>query len=181
MLADTDVGSIITAGQSGVAWGYRLLLLQFVLMPILFVVQELTVRLGIHSGKGHGELIRDHFGQGWAWLSAAGLGVATIGAILTELSGVAGVGEVYGVPRWASAGVSALFLLVVVLTGSYRRVERVAIALGRLSGASKPGRNGGGRDPAGFRQRALRLSGRGEYRRRHHALDGVLPAIGGRG
>jgi Mn2+/Fe2+ NRAMP family transporter len=130
MLADTDVGSIITAGQSGVAWGYRLLMLQFLLMPILFVVQELTVRLGIHSGKGHGELIRDHFGKGWAWLSAAGLAVATIGAILTEFSGVAGVGEIYGVPRVASVAVSAGFLLVVVLTGSYRRVERVAIALG---------------------------------------------------
>jgi Mn2+/Fe2+ NRAMP family transporter len=130
MLADTDVGSIITAGQSGVAWGYRLLMLQFLLMPILYIVQELTVRLGIHSGKGHGELIRDHFGKAWAWLSAAGLAVATIGAILTEFSGVAGVGEIYGVPRIVSVAVSAGFLLVVVLTGSYRRVERVAIALG---------------------------------------------------
>ncbi|MDR3520338.1 MAG: divalent metal cation transporter [Acidocella sp.] len=130
MLADTDVGSIITAGQSGVAWGYKLLLLQFLLMPILYVVQELTVRLGIHSGKGHGELIRDHFGKAWAWLSASGLAVATTGAILTEFSGVAGVGELYGVPRAVSVALSAAFLLVVVLTGSYRRVERVAIALG---------------------------------------------------
>src|ERR1700735_4949667 len=58
MLADTDVGSVITAGQSGVRWGYRLLALQLVLVPILYVVQELTVRLGIFSGRGHGELIR---------------------------------------------------------------------------------------------------------------------------
>jgi Mn2+/Fe2+ NRAMP family transporter len=130
MLADTDVGSIITAGQSGVAWGYRLLLLQFVMMPILFVVQELTVRLGIHSGKGHGELIRDRFGKGWAWLSAAGLAVATVGALLTEFSGVAGVGEIYGIPRVVSVAVSAVCLLLVVLTGSYRRVERVAITIG---------------------------------------------------
>ncbi len=130
MLADTDVGSIITAGQSGVAWGYKLLLLQFLLMPILYVVQELTVRLGIHSGKGHGELIRDHFGKAWAWLSASGLAVATTGAILTEFSGVAGVGELYGVPRAVSVVLSAAFLLIVVLTGSYRRVERVAIVLG---------------------------------------------------
>ncbi|MGH7012148.1 MAG: hypothetical protein ACREEX_15035, partial [Caulobacteraceae bacterium] len=52
MLADTDVGSIITAGQSGVQWGYRLLLLQAVLVPILYMVQELTVRLGVFTGKG---------------------------------------------------------------------------------------------------------------------------------
>jgi Mn2+/Fe2+ NRAMP family transporter len=51
MLADTDVGSIITAAQSGVQWGYSLLLLQAILMPILYVVQELTVRLGIFTGK----------------------------------------------------------------------------------------------------------------------------------
>ena len=74
MLADTDVGSVITAGQSGVQWGYRLLLLQLVLIPILYMVQELTVRLGIFTGRGHGELIRDTFGRRWAWVSAAGLG-----------------------------------------------------------------------------------------------------------
>jgi NRAMP (natural resistance-associated macrophage protein)-like metal ion transporter len=130
MLADTDVGSIITAAQSGVAWGYRLLVLQFLLMPILYVVQELTVRLGIFTGKGHGELIRDTFGAGWAWLSAAGLTIATIGALLTEFSGVAGVGALYGVPRLISVTLAAGFLLIVAFTGSYRRVERIAIALG---------------------------------------------------
>jgi len=130
MLADTDVGSIITAGQSGVQWGYRLLLLQLVLMPILYIVQELTVRLGIFTGKGHGELIREVFGKRWAWMSVAGLGVATAGALITELSGVAGVGELFGVPRTASLALAACFLLVVVWTGSYRRVERIAIALG---------------------------------------------------
>ncbi len=130
MLADTDVGSIITAGQSGVQWGYRLLMLQFVLMPILFIVQELTVRLAIFTGRGHGELISQTFGRFWAWFSVAGLSVATMGALVTELSGVAGVGELYGVPRGLSLMLAAVALLAVVLTGSYRRVERVAIALG---------------------------------------------------
>ncbi len=130
MLADTDVGSVITAGQSGVEWGYRLLLIQFVLMPILYMVQELTVRLGVFTGRGHGELIRDTFGLFWAWVSVAGLAVATFGALLTEMSGVAGVGELYGIPRAWSLGVTILLLISVVTTGSYRRVERVAIALG---------------------------------------------------
>ena len=129
MLADTDVGSVITAGQSGVQWGYRLLL-QLVLVPVLYMVQELTVRLGIFTGRGHGELIRDTFGRGWAWVSAAGLGVAACGALLTELSGVAGVGEMYGVPRFATLPLAATALLAVVLTGSYRRMERVAMTVG---------------------------------------------------
>jgi Mn2+/Fe2+ NRAMP family transporter len=130
MLADTEVGSIITAAQSGVQWGYRLLLLQILLMPVLYIVQELTVRLGIFTGKGHGELIRNTFGTDWAWLSVSGLGVATVGALITEFSGVAGVGELFGVPRIVSLSLVTVLLLAVVLTGSYRRVERVAIALG---------------------------------------------------
>lgn len=130
MLADTDVGSVITAAQSGAQWGYRLLIWQLLLVPVLYVAQELTVRLGIFTGKGHGELIREHFGAGWAWLSVSGLAVASAGAIITEFSGVAGVGELFGVPRLISLALAAGFLLLVVWTGSYRRVERVAILLG---------------------------------------------------
>jgi Mn2+/Fe2+ NRAMP family transporter len=130
MLADTDVGSVITAAQSGVSWGYRLLLLQLVLIPVLFMVQDLAVRLGIFTGRGHGELIRATFGRGWAWLSAAALGIAGIGALLTEFSGVAGVGELYGLPRLVSLPAAACVLLAVVLSGSSRRAERVALALG---------------------------------------------------
>lgn len=130
MLADTDVGSVITAAQSGVQWGYKLLLPQFILMPVLYIVQELTVRLGIFTGKGHGELIREAFGPGWAWVSATGLTVAVFGALLTEFSGVEGVGNLFGIPHFISLGLAALFLLLIVLTGSYKRVERVAILIG---------------------------------------------------
>jgi len=130
MLADTDVGSIITAGQSGVQWGYKLLLPQFILMPVLYIVQELTVRLGIFTGKGHGELIREAFGPKWAWVSASGLAVATIGALLTEFSGVAGVGDLFGIPHYVSLPLAVTALLAIVFTGSYRRVERVALIVG---------------------------------------------------
>jgi len=130
MLADTDVGSVITAAQSGAQWGYKLLALQLLLIPVLYVVQELTVRLGVFTGKGHGELIRETFGAGWAWISVLGLAVATIGALLTEFSGIAGVGELFGVPRTTSLSLAVVFLLAVVWTGTYRRVERIAIALG---------------------------------------------------
>ena len=50
MLADTDAGSLITASQSGAQWGYRMVLPQLILMPILYVVQEMTVRLGMVTG-----------------------------------------------------------------------------------------------------------------------------------
>lgn len=130
MLADTDAGSLIVAAQSGAQWGYRLLLLQFVLMPILFIAQELAVRLGIVTGKGHGELIKKHFGKKWAWLSVITLLVSCVGAMLSEFSGLAGVGALYGVPVWFVLLLTVLFLSVVVITGSYHSVERVALLLG---------------------------------------------------
>jgi NRAMP (natural resistance-associated macrophage protein)-like metal ion transporter len=130
MLADTDVGSVVTAAQSGIQWGYRLLWLQIILVPILYIVQELTVRLGIFTGKGHSELIRATFGPAWAWISVSGLAVAVMGAIVTEFAGIAGVGELFGIPRWISLVLVVGFLLIVVWTGTYRRVERVAVALG---------------------------------------------------
>jgi len=130
MLADTDVGSIITAAQSGAQWGYQLLSLQILLIPILYIAQELTVRLGIFTGKGHGELIRSQFGPMWAWISVGGLVLASIGALLTEFSGVASVASLFGIPRFWGLGLVIAFLLIVVWTGTYRRVERIAIALG---------------------------------------------------
>ena len=129
-MADSDVGSVITAGQSGAQWGYRLLGLQFLLMPILYIVQELAVRLGIFTGRGHGELIRAVFGPIWAWIAVTGLAIATVGALLTELSGVAGIGELFNVPRAASLPIAAVGLLAIVITGSYRRVERAVIIIG---------------------------------------------------
>lgn len=130
MLADTDAGSVITAAQSGAQWGYKLLLLQLILAPILFVVQELTVRLGIVSGKGHGDLIQEYFGRGWAWLSVGTLVVACIGALLSELSGLAGVGLLFGIPTWCTMSVIVSGLILMAYTSSYLTIERIAMAIG---------------------------------------------------
>jgi Mn2+/Fe2+ NRAMP family transporter len=130
MLADTDAGCLITAAQSGAQWGYAMVLPQIVLIPILFMAQEIVVRLGIYTGKGHGSLIREHFGFGWGVLSAGTLLVSSVGALLTEFAGVAGVGELFGISRWVTVPVATAFLLGLALTGSYRRVERIGIAIG---------------------------------------------------
>lgn len=130
MLADTDAGSIITAAQSGAQWGYKLLILQLILIPILFVVQELTVRLGLATQKGHGELIRETFGAGWAWLSVGTLCVACVGALLTQLSGIAGLAQLFGLPVAPVLAVMIVGIIAMVWTGSYHSVERVAIAFG---------------------------------------------------
>jgi Mn2+/Fe2+ NRAMP family transporter len=130
MLADTDAGSIITAAQSGAQWGYRLLMLQVVLIPILYIVQELTVRLGAVTGRGHAELIKQNFGLGWAWLSVATLIITCLGALLTEFAGLAGVGNLIGVPPPVTLALIVAAMLAMALMHGYRTVERIAIAVG---------------------------------------------------
>ena len=130
MLADTDAGNVVTGAQAGARWGYRLLPLLLLLTPMLYMVQELTVRLGLTTGRGHGELIKEQFGFRWACLSTAGLTAAVIGSLITEFTGVAGIGELYGLSRALTLPVAAAVLLAVVATGAYRRVERTAIVIG---------------------------------------------------
>lgn len=130
MLADTDAGSIITAAQSGAQWGYKLLTLQLVLIPILYFVQELTTRIGITTGKGHGELIQEAFGAKWAWVSVTTLFIAALGALVTELSGIAGISVLFGIPQWITVPLVALFLILISCTGKYKTVERIAIFVG---------------------------------------------------
>nr|WP_049755515.1 divalent metal cation transporter [Acidimicrobium ferrooxidans] len=138
MLADTDVGSLVTAAQSGAQFGYRMVLPQVVLIPILYMVQEITVRLGIVTGKGHGALIRERFGPWWAGVSALTLFATAVGALLTEFAGVAGVGELFGVSPDVTVPLATGFLVAVALTGSYRRAERVGILLGLVELAFVP-------------------------------------------
>jgi Mn2+/Fe2+ NRAMP family transporter len=130
MLADTDVGSLITAAQSGTQFRYTMILPQLILVPILYFVQEMTIRLGVVTGKGHGALIRERFGRGWAMLSAFTLFASSIGALLTEFAGVAGVGELFGISRFVSIPVATAFLIGIAMTGSYQRAERIGIAFG---------------------------------------------------
>jgi Mn2+/Fe2+ NRAMP family transporter len=132
MLADTDAGSMVTAAQSGATWGYRLLLVQLALVPVLIVVLELSARLAITTGKGFTELIREHFGGAWAAAAVGTLVVTVLGALVTEFAGLAGVGELFGVPPAATVPIAASALVALVVTGGYRRVEVVGLVLGSL-------------------------------------------------
>ena len=130
MLADTEAGSVIAAAQGGAQWGYRLLLLQFALIPALFMAQELASRLGLATRQGLAELARQRLGRWPAVLLLATLAVSCVGALATEFSGLAGVGALYGVPVWQTSALAAAGLLAIVGAGSYRSVERLSIAVG---------------------------------------------------
>ncbi|MCE4055720.1 NRAMP family divalent metal transporter [Pseudomonas sp. Au-Pse12] len=130
MMADTEAGSVITAAQSGAQWGYRLLLLQLLLVPLMFMAQELTVRLGLCTGQGYVELVRQRWGGGLAMASALVLLLSCSGALLTQISGLVGAGSLFGVAPWPILVTLVLFILTMVLTGSYRSVERITLLVG---------------------------------------------------
>ena len=127
--ADTEAGSVTTAATSGAQFGMKLVLLQVLLIIPLFVVQEMTVRLGTVSGKGHAQLIRERYGLGWAWVSLGTMLVTNMAALVTEFIGIAGAALVFGVPVAPMVLAAAALLIAIVFSGKYRRAEYAALAL----------------------------------------------------
>ena len=127
--ADTEAGSITTAASSGAQFGMKLVLLQFLLIVPLFVVQEMTVRLGTATGKGHAQLIREHYGLGWTWVSLGTMLVTNLAALVTEFIGIAGAALIFGIDPALLVVGAALVLIGVSFSGAYRRAEAMAIGL----------------------------------------------------
>jgi Mn2+/Fe2+ NRAMP family transporter len=133
MLADMDAGSVMTLAESGAQWGYRLLLFQLLLTPLMFMTQELTVRLGLCGGASFGELVRRRYGKAVALLATGVLLISCFGALVAEMSGLVGAGSLFGIPSWQVLAVLVIFILVMVLTGSYLAVERLVVGIGLFS------------------------------------------------
>jgi Mn2+/Fe2+ NRAMP family transporter len=127
--ADTEAGSVATAATSGAQFGMKLVLLQLLLIVPLFVIQEMTVRLGTVSGKGHAALIRERYGLAWAWVSLGTMLVTNLAALVTEFIGIAGAALVFGLPAAPLVLGSAALLIAVAFTGRYKRAEVFALGL----------------------------------------------------
>jgi len=130
MLADTDAGSIITIAQSGAKWGYHFLLPNLLFVPFMFMAQELALRLGLGTGQGAAELVLRRIGRGSATVLLITLVASCFGALVSEMSGLAGAGLAFGLPAWLTMGGTVAGLILMVMTGSYRSVERIALFLG---------------------------------------------------
>eukprot|EP01062_Namystynia_karyoxenos_P077462 TRINITY_DN7803_c0_g1_i1.p1 TRINITY_DN7803_c0_g1~~TRINITY_DN7803_c0_g1_i1.p1 ORF type:complete len:507 (+),score=77.70 TRINITY_DN7803_c0_g1_i1:91-1611(+) len=130
MLADVDAGSIVTAAESGREWGYSVCVWNFGLFLPLYFAQELTVRVGATTGLGFVECARKRWGPAVAWIVTAGVGVTCFGAIVGEMSGLAGIAEVAGLPGWVPCVIAVVFLIVMTATASHKRTENVALFIG---------------------------------------------------
>jgi NRAMP (natural resistance-associated macrophage protein)-like metal ion transporter len=127
MVADNDAGGITTYAATGAKYGYNLIWFLLLLIPVAYYVQEMTVRLGAVTKRGHAEAIFDGFGAFWGWFSLLDLMLVDWLTLVTEFIGMSSALAIFGVPPWLTvAGVCAL-MGVIVLNGRYWTWEKIAL------------------------------------------------------
>ena len=127
--AGNDASGIATYATAGAEYGYTLLW-SFIPMTIsLVVVQEMCVRMGVVTGQGLADLIREQFGVRWTALVMLALLVANTGVIISEFVGIAQASELFGVPRFLTVPLAAVLIWWLVVRGTQKGVERVFLAM----------------------------------------------------
>lgn len=122
---DNDAGGITTYSIAGALYGYNLLWTMIPALIVLIVVQEMNARMGIVSGKGLADLIRENAGVKITFFIFVGLLIADIGNTTTEFAGVAGSMQVLDISKYISVPISALLVWWLVVKGTYKFSERV--------------------------------------------------------
>ena len=129
MEADNDAGAVSTYVQAGAQYGIHLLWLLAVLLPITYFIQEMVVRLGIATGQGHAAMIYQRFGKWWGLFSLVDLQLINFLTLVTEFAAIALALEHLNVKPMIGVPIAACALTLLVLTGSYRRWERIVLFL----------------------------------------------------
>ncbi len=127
MIGDNDAGAFSTYGQAGQTYGTKLLWTFVLLIPVLYVNQEMVLRLGAVTGVGHARLILERFGRFWGAFSVIDLFALNALTIVTEFIGIALAASYLGLPRIVAVIMAGLVIVAAASTGSFRRFERVAM------------------------------------------------------
>jgi NRAMP (natural resistance-associated macrophage protein)-like metal ion transporter len=122
---DNDAGGIATYSMAGAHFGNGLLWTLVPVMLILVVVQEMSARMGVVTGKGLSDLIRERFGVRITVYLLFGILLTNFGNVIAEFAGVASSLEIFHVSKFISVPLSALLVWLLVVKGSYRSVEKV--------------------------------------------------------
>jgi Mn2+/Fe2+ NRAMP family transporter len=127
--AGNEASGIATYAASGASYGYSLLWAFIPMTLSLMLVQEMCVRMGVVTGQGLADLIREQFGVRWTALVMLALLVANTGVIISEFVGIAQASELFGVPRLITIPLAAFLIFWLVVKGSQQRVERVFLVM----------------------------------------------------
>ncbi len=128
MVGDNDAGGVATYAQAGQNYGYSLLWVLLLLIPVLIVNQEMVVRLGAVTGVGHAKLIFERFGRFWGLFSVVDLFLLNFLTIVTEFIGISLAMSYFGVSPYLSVPIAAAMLIGITASGSFRRWERAMFA-----------------------------------------------------
>lgn len=128
-LAGNDAGGISTYSNAGAIYGYKTLWMIPIMMFLLIVVQESAARMGAVTGKGFASLIRERFGIRLASLAMIALLVSNTAVTFSEFAGIASGMELFGIPKYISVPLAGIAVWLLVMGGSYRRVEKILLAV----------------------------------------------------
>ena len=128
MVADNDAGGITTYTATGAKYGYDLIWFLVLLGPIAYVVQEMTVRLGAVTKRGHAEAIFDAFGSFWGWFSLFDLSLTDWLTLVSEFIGMTAALSIFHIPPVITVFVVTILMAVMVLQGRYWTWEKIALA-----------------------------------------------------
>lgn len=129
MVGDNDAGAFATYGQAGQNYGTTLLWTLALLIPVLYVAQEMVLRLGAVTGVGHARLIFERFGRFWGAFSVIDLLMLNALTIITEFIGISLALDYLGLNKSAGIVIAAALIMLAASTGNFRRFERFAMAL----------------------------------------------------
>jgi Mn2+/Fe2+ NRAMP family transporter len=122
---DNDAGGITTYSVAGAMYGYGLIWTLIPSFVVLLIIQEMNARMGIVTGKGLADLIRENAGVKVTFFIFIGLLLADIGNTTTEFAGVAGSMEVFGITKYISVPLAAFMVWILVVKGNYKIAERI--------------------------------------------------------
>ncbi len=139
MVADNDAGGITTYAATGAKYGYGLIWFLLLLIPTAYFVQEMTVRLGAVTKRGHAEAIFEGFGPFWGWFSLLDLLLLDWLTLVTEFIGMTSALAIFGVPAWMTVLGVCLFMGFLMLNGRYWTWEKIAMLFCALNLIYIPG------------------------------------------
>ncbi len=126
--ADNDAGGIATYSLAGAEYGLSMIWLMLPTALLLIIIQEMCARMAVVSGKGLSDLIRERFGVKCTFYTMVVLVIANLGTTLAEFAGIAAALELFKISRYISVPFSILFLMWLVVKGTYGSVEKVFLA-----------------------------------------------------
>ncbi len=127
MVADNDAGGITTYAATGAKFGYSLIWFVILLGPAAFAVQEMCVRLGVVTKRGHAEAIFDAFGPFWGWFSLIDLGFLDFLTLISEFVGMTAAMKVFGVPPVVTVICVSILMIIIVMNGRYWTWEKIVL------------------------------------------------------